>query len=214
VVGSYATARKDIPAALAGVATAAALVPPICTFGLQLAFGNTAWALGAMLLFLTNMDSIIVISAVVFRWLGLRPHNLTSRSRRPYYSLVIFTVLALPTVLALLMVIQQAGEDTNIERELRRVLQPLSVVEVMTNDADPAMVTAVVRSPYALSPEVAALAERELLETLGIPVQVALVVQPVVLSPQAEAAARAQYVGTTFTVTDNVLIPVGINGNE
>src|SRR5690606_3546905 len=53
VVGAYATARKDIPAALAGVAIAAALMPPLCTVGLGLALGNQALASGSMLLFIT-----------------------------------------------------------------------------------------------------------------------------------------------------------------
>jgi uncharacterized hydrophobic protein (TIGR00271 family) len=55
VVGAYATARKDIPAALAGVAIAAALVPPLCTTGLAISIGDLDLAYGSFLLFITNI---------------------------------------------------------------------------------------------------------------------------------------------------------------
>ncbi|TVR24331.1 MAG: DUF389 domain-containing protein [Anaerolineaceae bacterium] len=70
-IGAYATARKDIPAALAGVAIAAALMPPLCTVGLGLALGNTSLAFGAMLLFLTNILCIVVAGMMVFIYLGM-----------------------------------------------------------------------------------------------------------------------------------------------
>ncbi|MEZ4671230.1 MAG: TIGR00341 family protein [Anaerolineae bacterium] len=73
MMGAYATARKDIPAALAGVAIAAALMPPLCTFGLSIASGYTALGVRAGLLFLTNIICIILAAAAVFLMIGLRP---------------------------------------------------------------------------------------------------------------------------------------------
>ena len=73
LMGAYATVRKDIPAALAGVAIAAALMPPLCTFGLGLASGNTALGLRAGLLFLTNIVFIVLAAWIVFLLVGMRP---------------------------------------------------------------------------------------------------------------------------------------------
>ncbi|MEO1166742.1 MAG: DUF389 domain-containing protein, partial [Chloroflexota bacterium] len=46
LVAAFALARKEIPVALAGVAIAAALMPPICTIGLGIALGRPELAMG------------------------------------------------------------------------------------------------------------------------------------------------------------------------
>jgi uncharacterized membrane protein len=62
-----------VAAALPGVAIAAALVPPLCVVGYGLGTSNFTYAGGAMLLFLTNLSAIVLIGAVVFILLGIRP---------------------------------------------------------------------------------------------------------------------------------------------
>lgn len=74
-IGAYATARKDIPAALAGVAIAAALMPPLCTAGLGVGLGNSFLALRATALFVLNITSIALAALLVFLWLGMRPEQ-------------------------------------------------------------------------------------------------------------------------------------------
>lgn len=72
-VGAYAMARKDIPGALAGVAIAAALMPPLCTVGLSLGAGDINLGVYSGLLFLMSIVCIGLSAWVVFLWLGLRP---------------------------------------------------------------------------------------------------------------------------------------------
>ena len=74
-VGAYATARKNIPGVLAGVAIAAALVPPLCTSGLSLGSGDLVLSMKASLLFLVNIVGISLSGMLVFIWLGLRPRS-------------------------------------------------------------------------------------------------------------------------------------------
>lgn len=69
---AYAMARPNILGAMAGVAIAAALVPPLATTGIALAKGHLLVSKGAGLLFLTNLVSIVLGSAWVFNILGLR----------------------------------------------------------------------------------------------------------------------------------------------
>lgn len=79
-IGAYATARKDIPAALAGVAIAAALMPPLCTVGLALGLGQLFLALGAATLFLLNIFCISLSALLVFLWLGMRPDTVPAEA--------------------------------------------------------------------------------------------------------------------------------------
>lgn len=83
--GAFAHTRKSIMNSIAGVAIAVALVPPLTVVGIGLALGREAAgasadqlielgfkaggfdiALGAMVLFLTNLIGIILVAAVVF----------------------------------------------------------------------------------------------------------------------------------------------------
>lgn len=65
VVGSVALIRSDISDTLPGVAISISLVPPLCAAGLALESGEPAQALGAVLLFGTNVAAILATGALV-----------------------------------------------------------------------------------------------------------------------------------------------------
>lgn len=71
--GSYATVRRDASAALPGVAVAVALVPPLGTVGITLEAGVMDLAVGAMLLYTTNLAAIIFAGVMVFIATGFVP---------------------------------------------------------------------------------------------------------------------------------------------
>lgn len=73
LAGAYALCYSQAAGALPGVAIAAALVPPIASSGIALSYGRWEEALGAMLLFLTNLVAVSLASAFVFILLGFRP---------------------------------------------------------------------------------------------------------------------------------------------
>ncbi|MBV7327021.1 TIGR00341 family protein [Chloroflexi bacterium TSY] len=79
--GAYAISRKEVAAAMPGVAIAAALVPPLCVVGYGLGSFDWAIAWGASFLFLTNLASILLTGAFVFMLLGFRPDR-TEHSQR------------------------------------------------------------------------------------------------------------------------------------
>jgi uncharacterized hydrophobic protein (TIGR00271 family) len=64
-VGSVALARSDISDTLPGVAIAISLVPPLAVVGLTLESGAPHQALGALLLFTTNVAAILASGIVV-----------------------------------------------------------------------------------------------------------------------------------------------------
>ncbi|MFV0286045.1 MAG: TIGR00341 family protein [Demequina sp.] len=70
VVGSIALVRSDISDTLPGVAIAISLVPPLCVVGLTLESGAWTQALGALLLFVTNVAAILATGAIVMAVYG------------------------------------------------------------------------------------------------------------------------------------------------
>jgi uncharacterized hydrophobic protein (TIGR00271 family) len=72
IAASYCLARPHLSGALAGVAIAAALVPPIATVGICLALGEAVTARGAALLFGTNVVAIVLGAAANFFAAGIR----------------------------------------------------------------------------------------------------------------------------------------------
>ncbi|MEA3275641.1 MAG: DUF389 domain-containing protein [Pseudomonadota bacterium] len=79
---TFAMARPNISGAIASVAIATALVPPVCAVGISLA--HTEWlnALGAAMLFFTNLLAIIVISSFTFSFLGVTASRALEGHRR------------------------------------------------------------------------------------------------------------------------------------
>jgi len=134
LVAAFAIARKEIPAALAGVAIAAALMPPICTIGLGLAFGNMPLAAGATLLFVTNIVFIVVAENVVFLWMGFRPGRHPESERGVVIWWGIITVLLLFVVSVLVWLGQLASIDSQVEQILRDALPDTAIVEQVVTD--------------------------------------------------------------------------------
>jgi len=90
LAATYARTRRHLSAALAGAAIAAALVPPISTAGLQIAFHVWTWdakpsgipVLGPILLVLVNVLMIMGGSSFVLWARGMRTdRTLTIRDR-------------------------------------------------------------------------------------------------------------------------------------
>jgi uncharacterized hydrophobic protein (TIGR00271 family) len=68
---AYALARPSLAGSIAGVAIATALVPPLCSVGLSLAYRDYLNAEGALLLFGTNFIAIVLSAAITFRIMGV-----------------------------------------------------------------------------------------------------------------------------------------------
>ena len=79
--GAYANVDDRVSDSIAGVAIAVALVPPLGVVGLTLQAGMFEDAFGALLLFLTNLVSIILAAALVFFLTGYAPYRRIKESR-------------------------------------------------------------------------------------------------------------------------------------
>ncbi len=71
--GAFALSRPDVSDSLPGVAIAVALVPPLTVIGITLEAGELEFAMGATLLFFTNLVGVILAAGVTFVFVGLSP---------------------------------------------------------------------------------------------------------------------------------------------
>lgn len=115
LVAAFALARKEIPVALAGVAIAAALMPPVCTIGLGIAFGNMRLASGATLLFVANITFIVASQNVIFLWMGMRPGRQQETQRGVVAWWVLIAGLLVIVIAAILRLGRDASETINVE---------------------------------------------------------------------------------------------------
>ncbi len=122
--GAYALARKNVSSSLPGVAIAVALIPPLATAGMALALLSWQTALGAGLLFLTNLVGIVAMSSWVFLSMGFQP-EFGRRERLQLFSrgwqaiLVMILLISIPLAV---VTVKQLREQ-NIETTLSQVLQ-------------------------------------------------------------------------------------------
>jgi len=100
LAAAYASSRPGLLAALPGVAIAAALVPPIATAGLALSLGDFRLAIGALLLFVINMVTIVLATMVSFWVVGLRKVGRASRWSLTAIGILLLAVLALGVYLS------------------------------------------------------------------------------------------------------------------
>lgn len=100
--GAFAMSRPDVSDSLPGVAVAIALVPPLSVVGLMISQNDWSEALGAMLLFTTNLVAILLVGALVFVLTGVVPmFQLTQNRNRVRLSLGMASVLAVIVVAVL-----------------------------------------------------------------------------------------------------------------
>jgi uncharacterized membrane protein len=85
---------------LAGVAIAAALVPPIATAGIGIALGDPEIAGGSTLLFATNVVFIILGASITFVAVGVRG-NSESRDGRIWVNRAILALIVIGAILVI-----------------------------------------------------------------------------------------------------------------
>jgi uncharacterized hydrophobic protein (TIGR00271 family) len=181
VIAAYGMARKNISSALAGVAVAAALMPPWCTFGLALMSGMPDLARSSALLFLVNIISIVLSATLVFGWFGLRRNE-----RSLLVTRLSFAIVALMGVIATWQVLdlnREIGQRGVLRQVLDTALAPAEVVDVTFTDGTPLEVAVIVRYDGKLSSATLGLLPGLATETLGEPVSIVVVPQPVMRLP-------------------------------
>ena len=100
LAGAVGLSRRDVAAVLPGVAIAISLVPPLAVVGICLGEGSISLALGALVLFVSNLVSMVIAGTILFAALGYsaeadREARRVGAGRRSYVTLVVLLVAVL-----------------------------------------------------------------------------------------------------------------------
>jgi uncharacterized hydrophobic protein (TIGR00271 family) len=190
MAGAYALARKDVSAALPGVAIAAALMPPLGVVGLGLSLGDAQVAGGAFLLFVTNITAISLAGVIVFMLLGIRPQTWRPEARRQIWrGLIGFVFLLLVIAIPLAVIMDGIVRDTAARQAIQEVLKAQianrggELVEFeYREERDGLVVIATMRSAQPFEQAVVDHVAEALSEQLDRPMTLEVVVLPVTRS--------------------------------
>jgi uncharacterized hydrophobic protein (TIGR00271 family) len=124
MTAAYALGRSNVITTLAGVAIAAALVPPLAVVGIALTHGSPLISVNAAILLITNLVAIIIGAAIVFRMfqvnISLHGSGVPIWVRRA--TMLLFLLLALLTAPLVLHMIE--GRRTGLKRPTQYSLAP------------------------------------------------------------------------------------------
>lgn len=122
-VGSIALARDDISDTLPGVAIAISLVPPLAVVGLTLEGGASSEALGALLLFVTNVSAILAMGLLVMtlyrvnqllRASGVETAGAMNRRRAAVVIVAAVAVISVPLALTSARIAQTRSTESEV----------------------------------------------------------------------------------------------------
>jgi uncharacterized hydrophobic protein (TIGR00271 family) len=123
LAAAYAISRKEVSAALAGVAIAASLAPPLANIGLGLAFESRSIAIGSTLLFLANLVAIVAAGGFLFLWMGFHPHpgdpDRVMTRRRGFLT---FGLLLVLVTIPLLILTQRSLSSVHFKRTVESAI--------------------------------------------------------------------------------------------
>lgn len=146
-VGAIALVRKDISDTLPGVAIAISLVPPLTVVGLTLESGAPGEALGALLLFVTNVAAILATGVVVLvsyrvgsPALEMKEGKSRNRTRAIATTLVTLVIIGIPLAASSI----RLTEQELLESAVRQAAQPWAddhdlTIELLQVDGDTAL---------------------------------------------------------------------------
>lgn len=141
--GAYVTVRTKVGSAIAGVAIAVALVPPLAAVGILLQRGEGRLAAHAALLLLTNITTITFSAAIVFLATGFTPKARADRLRHHIRlglitALLAVAAVAYPLALASTDLIAREQEQSTLEAQVTRWLagRNVQVQEIEIGETD------------------------------------------------------------------------------
>jgi uncharacterized hydrophobic protein (TIGR00271 family) len=169
MTAAYATGRSNVMTTLAGVAIAAALVPPLAVIGIALTHGKPIISGNAAILLITNIVTIILGAAIVFRLFKVNAsrhgEGIPVWARRFFMLLILLVVLLSAPLLSHRIELQRTGQNRplqypvseKVRESVKEYISNWPQVEVMTlgrNSVEPeAGITIILISEIDLSPK-------------------------------------------------------------
>ncbi len=122
LAGILENSRKERGTAIAGVAIATALMPPLCTAGYGLSSLKFHFFFGAMYLFIINTVFITLATYVMVKYLrfktaaGLDPATVT---RRRHLITALILIVAIPSLYSAIVMVRDTNFERNVESFVR-----------------------------------------------------------------------------------------------
>jgi uncharacterized hydrophobic protein (TIGR00271 family) len=152
LAGAVGLSRRDVAAVLPGVAIAISLVPPLAVVGVCLGEGDVSKAIGALLLFVSNLVALVLAGTILFAALGYS-HAVGEEPRigagfSGYAKLVgLFALVGLPLAANTAFVYALDVLSQRVEHAGRVWIAPIPGAEVVGVDASAQGFTLNVRVP-------------------------------------------------------------------
>jgi uncharacterized hydrophobic protein (TIGR00271 family) len=195
--GAFANVNRRVSASIAGVAIAVALVPPLGVVGLTLHAGAFGDALGAFILFLTNLVSIILAAMIVFALTGFAPisrmkENANEIKRVAITVSIAAILIAIPLAFTVSSVLETAARQSDAQEAVDDWLNDSTDLDVNRIEVKNSEVSVIVTGAEAI-PDVQSL-EDALTESFGRPVTILVEHIPsvVVIYSDAEGETRTE----------------------
>ncbi len=188
--GGYAVVRQRGETVI-GVAIATALMPPIATVGFGLGTANWPIALGALLLFATNLIAIALAAAAMAALCGFRPHFVRRGWVGQASVILIVGGLCIPLTLSLNTIALESRATVAARSEIDKVFGPKARLTSLAvrSSKEGLEVDGLVATPRYRR-DAASEIERQLGATIGAPTHVNLD-QVVIGDPERFAAEHA-----------------------
>ena len=122
LTGILENSRKERGTAIAGVAIATALMPPLCTAGYGLSCLNMHFFLGAMYLFIINMVFITLATYVMVKYLRFRTVtgiDPALAQRRAHLMSAIVAIVIIPSFISAIGMVRDNNFERNVEAFVR-----------------------------------------------------------------------------------------------
>ncbi len=193
--GAYASVDRRVSSSIAGVAIAVALVPPLGVVGVTLQAGMFIDGLGAFLLFLTNLVSILLSATLVFFLTGYAPLQKLKENRREIGALLgtvltVALVILVPLVFTGEGVLSAAARQRNAQTAVSDWLSDEPDLRAARIEIDGAEITLLVAGVGEI-PSVEEL-EDSLAESFGEPLMLTIVYAPTVIVRYSDAEGRTE----------------------
>ena len=130
-LATYAKLRSDAVSSLAGTAIAVALVPPICVMGLLLSHAHWEEALGAGLLFATNLLGILTGGLVLMAFKDSYFRQELKRSHLGAANFALTGLLLIPLGSSFITLLGQANKE-NTRDSVERTIEQFLTRETLT----------------------------------------------------------------------------------
>ena len=157
LAGAVGLSRRDVAAVLPGVAIAISLVPPLAVVGVCLGEGDVALALGALLLFVSNLVALVLAGTILFAALGYSqdlglPRRVGAGFAAYAKLLLLLAVVGVPLALNTALVYLLDQWSTTIEHAATVWVAPIPGAEVSSVEASPRGFVVSIRSPQEPPP--------------------------------------------------------------